>query len=178
MPQGNRRGVTRGYVVGLVGAVTILSLALLVAAWGGISLATGVQPVRTGGVPFSVAPVIIVIAVLLLVLLLWSSAIALLRGQRSPPLVQVVIAGFGAYLVWCMGGLLMGMSVAETWLSPFPVVLAGIWGLAPLVLWAVLIRRVYTDRRPPRWPWESHPAPDDLQYPDHPVDPEDGSPGR
>lgn len=178
MGEGERRGITRGYAVGLIGAVTLLSFALLVASWGFIALATGTQPVQTESVTFVIAPLSIALSLGLLVSMLWTSTVALLRGRRTPPLSQSVIAGCGAYLIWCLVGLLAGMSIGETWASWYAVVLALFWAIAPLLLWAVLSRRVYTDRRPPRWYWENHPAPGDLQYPDHPVDPDEDAEGR
>ncbi|WP_244301297.1 hypothetical protein [Leucobacter insecticola] len=46
------------------------------------------------------------------------------------------------------------MRIDETWLSPFAAVLAPIWAVAALLFWAILARRVYTDRPTPKWPWE------------------------
>ncbi|MBC9937349.1 MULTISPECIES: hypothetical protein [unclassified Leucobacter] len=177
MVPGERRGVTRGYAVGLIGAVTLLAFALLVAGWGAIALATGTQPVQTDSVPFVAAPLAVGLSLALLGGMLWTSTVTLLRGTRTPPLAQSVVAACGAYLLWCLVGMLAGMSIGETWLSWYSVVLAVFWALAPLILWAVLTRRVYSDRRPPRWYWENHPAPGDLQYPDQPVDPEGGPRG-
>lgn len=171
MNDGARRGVTRGYAVGLIGAVIILSLALLIAGWGFISLAFDRAPVQTPGISFAAAPAMLGICIALLVLQLWRTVVTLLRGNRVVPLAYMVFAGLGAYLIWSALGLVFGLSAGETWLSPYAVLLGVIWALAPLVLWLVLTRRVYTDRQPPRWPWEKHPAPGDLQYPDYPVDP-------
>lgn len=166
------RGVTRGYVVGLIGAVTILALAVVVALWGAISLATGAEPVRSEDASFSLAPLIVAVAVAALVVVLWNASISLLRGRTSPPLAHAVTAGFGVYLLWCLAGAVAGLASTDTWLSVYPVALGVVWFVAPILLWAVLYRRRYTDRGTPKWPWERHPAPDDLQYPDHEVDPE------
>ncbi|WP_053352781.1 hypothetical protein [Leucobacter musarum] len=154
MTDGPRRGVTRGYVGALIGAAGIAAVAVLVAVWGGLALALDREPVTTDGVAAWTAPVVILVALIALAVSLWASAIALLRGRRSPSWGIVLGLGFGVYLWWCLAGMLGGMSVAETWFSAFALGLAIIWGLAALAFWAVLARRVYTDRPAPRWPWE------------------------
>jgi hypothetical protein len=150
----SRRGVTRAYVGGLIAAVSVLAVALVIASWGGIGYFTGLEPVMTPGVWVLAAGGLIVLALALLVWGLWSQALALLRGRRTPPLAHTLVLGAGAYLLWCLGGMLAGLGIEETWLSPFALALALVWALCSLVFWAVLVRRVYTDRPVPRWPWE------------------------
>ncbi|WP_245907378.1 hypothetical protein [Leucobacter massiliensis] len=154
MTEGSRRGVTRGYVGGLVAAAVVVAIALVVAAWGLIALALLRDPVTSAGVPLWAAPVILLCILALLAWGLWRQAIVLLRGRRGPAWGIVTALAVGAYLLWCLGGVLARMSIGETWLSPFSAVLIPICALASLVFWAVLARRVYTDRPPPRWPWE------------------------
>lgn len=154
MSAAGRRGVTRGYVVALIAATCIVAVALLVPSWGAIALATGTEPVMTDAVSPSAGPLTVVVALALLAASLWRQAITLLRGQRSPAWGQIIIAAVGGYLVWCLGGMLAGMDLRATWLSPYAVALGVSWALASLAFWAVLARRVYTDRPPPRWPWE------------------------
>lgn len=149
-----RRGVTRGYVAALIAASSTVAVALVVASWGIIALSTGGEPVITETVPRWAAPIIVLVCVALLAASLWRQALTLLRGQRAPAWGQVVITAGGSYLVWCLGGTLAGMELTDTWLSPYAVSLSLSWVLANLVFWAVLVRRVFTDKPPPRWPWE------------------------
>ncbi|MFD5599411.1 hypothetical protein ACFWHR_05085 [Leucobacter sp. NPDC058333] len=149
-----RRGVTRGYVGGLVGAAIITAAALLVAAWGGLALALNRDPVESGGVGAWVAPVILATGLGILGFTLWRQALTLLRGRRGPAWSSIVTVAVGSYLWWSLLGMLGGMSLGETWLSPFAATLPAIWAIAALLFWAVLARRVYTDRAAPQWPWE------------------------
>ncbi|MGW9020236.1 hypothetical protein ACWGOE_01990 [Leucobacter chromiiresistens] len=149
-----RRGVTRGYVAGLVGAAIVVATALLVAVWGGLALLLGRDPVESGDVVSWAAPLILFGGLALLAVLLWRQAITLLRGRREPAWSSLVGAAAGIYLWWGVLGMLAGMTVGETWLSPFAAALPVIWAAAALLFWAVLARRVYTDRPAPRWPWE------------------------
>lgn len=154
MTSGSRHGVTRGYVGGLILAAVTVAIALLVATWGVLSLSSGLEPVSSDAVPRWAAPILVVAAVLALGAVLWQQALILLRGQRAPAWGLIIAAALGAYLVWCLGGILAGMSIDETWVSPFAAALIPIWGIAALLFWAVLARRVYTDRATPKWPWE------------------------
>ena len=154
MTSGSRRGVTRGYVGGLLAAAVIVATALLVAAWGLLALALDREPVASDGVPRWVAPVVVALALGALAGSLWQQALTLLRGRRAPAWGQIVVVAVGAYLLWCLAGLLAGLSIDETWVSPFAVCLAPVWAVACLLFWGVLARRVYTDRPAPRWPWE------------------------
>ena len=71
MTESPRRGVTRGYVWGLIGAALIIAVAVTVAVWGLLGLATARQPVETPGVPPGAAPVIVFVALLALAWALW-----------------------------------------------------------------------------------------------------------
>ena len=154
MSEGPRRGVTRGYVGGLIFATVIVAVALVVAVWGGLTLVPGLEPVTTDGVPRWAAPVVLVLALVALAVSLWNQALTLLRGRRGPSWGAILATAVGAYLLWALGGILAGMSIGETWLSPFAAALIPIWAASCLLFWAVLARRVYTDRPPPQWPWE------------------------
>jgi len=149
MTGGPRRGVTRGYVGGLIVAAAIVATALTVASWGLIALGSGRDPVSSDVSP-ALAPLLLVAALAMLGIALWRQALALLRGRRAVSWGVVISLAGGAYLVWCLGGL----SIDETWVSPFAAVLAPIWAASALLFWSVLARRVYTDRPAPRWPWE------------------------
>ena len=154
MTQEPRRGVTRGYVAGLIGASVVVAVALLVALWGGIALLLDRDPVESGGVASWIAPLVLFGALVLLTIVLWRHAIALLRGRRQPAWSSIIGVAAGVYLWWGILGVAAGMTVEETWLSPFAATLPVIWAAAALLFWAVLARRVYTDRPAPRWPWE------------------------
>lgn len=156
MNDGVRRGVTRGYVGGLLAATLITAVALLVAAWGGLALALDREPVSGSGVPMPSAPLLVLLALALLGWLLWRAAIVLLRGRKTPSWDLILTAGGLSYLTWSLVGLIVGMPLADTFASPFAGVLAVIWVLVSLLFWAVLARRVYTDRAAPKWPWERH----------------------
>ncbi|MEV8337109.1 hypothetical protein [Leucobacter sp. NPDC077196] len=149
-----RRGVTRGYVASLIGAAIITAVALLVAVWGGLALLLDRDPVATEGVASWIAPLVVFGGLALLAMMLWRQAITLLQGRREPAWSSLVAVAAGIYLWWGALGMLAGMPVEETWLSPFAAALSVIWVAAALVFWAVLARRVYTDRPTPRWPWE------------------------
>lgn len=153
MTQGAPRRVTRGYAVTLVIAACMVAVALLVASWGALTLFSGRDPV-TSRVGFWVAPLIVVLALAALGAGLWQQTLVLLRGRRRPLWSLLVTLGGGAYLLWCLLGMALGMSISDTWLSPFAAVLPIIWALVTLLFWAVLARRVYTDRPTPSWPWE------------------------
>ena len=170
MTESHRRGVTRAYVAGLVFAVAVIALAVLVAVWGALALYGGGGPVTTLNVPLFVAPVIVLCTLLLLAWGLWSQSLVLLRGKQTPSLAHAIAIAVGAYLVWCLAGVLVGLSLTETWLSWYALSLAVIWGLASLLCWAVLARRVYTDRPTPQWPWErrGEPGPDWANTDDDP----------
>ena len=154
MTDRHRRGVTRGYVLGLVFAVAIAGFALMLTAWSLISLAAGGGPVSTPGIGFSAAAMPVLLCLGLLAWLLWSQSLLLLRGRRQLSWRHLLVASFGGYLLWGLVGTLLGLSLADTWLSPYVLALAVSWALATVLCWAVLLRRVYTDRPAPRWPWE------------------------
>lgn len=147
------RRVTRGYAAALIFAAVIVATALLVAVWGLLSALAGRDPVASH-VKFWAAPFIVVLLLGVLAAGLWQQTLVLLRGRRRPSWGIVISLGGGAYLLWCLLGMLFGMDIADTWTSPFAGALAAIWAFASLLFWAVLARRVYTDRPPPRWPWE------------------------
>lgn len=147
------RRVTRGYAAALTFAAIVLSTALVIAVWGVLSAMIGRNPVMSD-VKFWAAPFIVILGLALLAGGLWQQAIVLLRGRRTPAWgIMISLAG-GVYLLWCLIGMAFGMDIADTWMSPFAASLAVIWVVASLLFWAVLARRVYTDRPPPRWPWE------------------------
>lgn len=149
-----RRGVTRSYVLGLLGACVTVAGACVVAAWGMIGFFFKRQPIDTPDIPVWVGVLIVALGLILLALLLWHHALVLLRGRLGPKWSVVIGAGAGMYLLWGVLGMLFGLSVTETWQSPFAVSTAVIWAFDVLLFWALLARRVYTDLPTPQWPWE------------------------
>lgn len=154
MSDGSRHGVTRGYVGSLILAAVIVAVALLVATWGLLSLGMDRDPVSSASVVSWGAPLIICFALAALALALWQQALSLLRGQRGPTWGYIVAVSLGAYLLWCLGGNLSGMSIDDTWVSSFAAAIIPVWGVTCLLFWGVLARRLYTDRPTPKWPWE------------------------
>ncbi|MGO1538382.1 MAG: hypothetical protein ACTHZ9_10080 [Leucobacter sp.] len=159
MSEGFRRGVTRGYVGGLVAATVIATVAATVAVWGLLALWMGRDPISEQDFPRWLGPASIVFALGLLSFILWRQALTLLYGRRQPHWGWVSFAAIQGYLVWSLLGMLAGLPDSDTWVSPFAWALVPVWGVAALLFWAVLARRVYTRRGTPQWPWEKD---DDL----------------
>lgn len=138
----------------MLGAALVVTAALVVASWGLIGMALGREPVESDGVPLWFGVLSIGLGLALLGVLLWQQALSLLRGRKSPVAGIMVVAGFGAYLLWGLCGIAVGLGTEETWFSPFALVLIPIWIIAVALFWLVLARRIYTDRPTPKWPWE------------------------
>ncbi|NLA66386.1 MAG: hypothetical protein GX862_10845 [Leucobacter sp.] len=154
MSERRRRGVTRGYVAGLTLAVVIIALTLLIVAWSAISVYAAKEVISTPDIGSAVVPLMLLVLLLLLAWSLWRQALVLLRGRYGPAWAQIVLISVGGYLLWCVMGVIAGLSLADTWVSPYAASLAIVWGVSCLIFWALLARRVYTDRPTPRWPWE------------------------
>ncbi|KIP51969.1 hypothetical protein SD72_12105 [Leucobacter komagatae] len=154
MVEGAKRGVTRGYVLGLLGATLVVAAAIVVASWGLLAMALGREPIETAAVPLWFGVLSIGLGLAMLGVLLWRQAISLLRGRKSPVAGIVLGAAFGVYLIWGLCGVLAGLTIDDTWFSPFALILMPVWGIAVVLFWAVLARRIYTDRPTPKWPWE------------------------
>ncbi|GAA1315921.1 hypothetical protein ACFSWE_01900 [Leucobacter albus] len=154
MVEGAKRGVTRGYVLGLLGATLVVAAALVVASWGLLGFALGREPIETENVPLWFGVLSIGLGLGMLGVMLWRQALSLLRGRKSPVAGIVLGAAFGIYLLWGLAGIAAGLSIRETWLSPFALILMPVWAIAVVVFWLVLARRIYTDRPTPQWPWE------------------------
>lgn len=149
-----RRGVTRGYVWAVIVASGIVAVALMVATWGLLALATGVPPIRTPDVSFALVPLIVALLLAMLAWGLWLQGLVLLRGRRALSWGYLVALGGGAYLLWSVAGTIAGLQISDTWLSIYAATLAVIWAVVSVLFWAVLARRVYTNRPRPMWPWE------------------------
>lgn len=162
MSDGHRRGVTRAYVGGLVFAVVVIAFALLLVAWGFISLFADRMLISTPDIGLALAAPVVLVCLAGLAWGLWAQSLVLLRGRRAPSWTHTLVVAIGGYLIWSLGGMLVGLRIEDTWLSPYALALALVWGVAPLLGWALLARRVYTDRPTPQWPWErrGEPGPD------------------
>ena len=158
----HRRGVTRGYVAGLVFAVVIVALALMIVGWSAISLFAHREVVSTPGIAVATVPLTVLALLALLAISLWQQSVMLLRSKRGPAWAHIVLIATGSYLLWCVFGLFAGLSIEDTWISPYALVIALAWAAVSVLCWAVLARRVYTDRPTPQWPWErkGEPGPD------------------
>lgn len=154
MINNHRRGVTRGYVRGLVFAVVIVAFSVMLAAWSFIALASDGGPVSTPGVSYGATVPPVLSCLVLLAIVLWSQSILLLRGRRSLSVTHLLLASIGGYLLWCLLGMAVGLSLYDTWLSLYALALAIAMAIAVLLAWSLLLRRVYTDRPAPQWPWE------------------------
>lgn len=158
----DHRGVTRGYLAGLIFAVVVSAFSLLLLCWALISLITGGVLISTPDVGIGGAAVMTLLCIGGLVWGLWSQSLVLLRGRRSLSLPHLLSTVFGCYLLWCVLGVALGLRIADTWLSPYALALACCWLLAGLLCWALLARRRFTELSTPQWPWErrGEPGPD------------------
>lgn len=148
------RGVTRGYVLALIVACVTFAMALIVALWGILSVLLERFPVSGVAVAMWVAPVVVIILLGVLAIFCWRAALILLRGRVLPAWGEIFSCASSVYLLWCLLGMLGGMPLEDTWLSPFAAALALVMVVAQLCFWLVLARRRYTLRETPRWPWE------------------------
>lgn len=146
------RKVTRGYLRGLVGAIVIFVMALVVMGWGLLGLFLESEPVSSD-IPMYAAPITVAVALGVLAWILKSQAISILKGNR-PSYIWVILIAALAYLIWNVLGMAFGMTVAETWFSPFALLMAIFWPIGLLIFWAIFMRRVMTERATPKWPWE------------------------
>lgn len=135
-------------------AAVLVAVALIVATWGLLSLGLDRDPVSNTEVASWGAPLVLCFALAALAVALWQQALAMLRGQKAPAWRYIISVSVGAYLLWSLGGVIAGMSIDDTWVSPFAAVLVPIWGITCLLYWGVLAHRLFTDRPAPKWPWE------------------------
>lgn len=149
-----RRGVTRGQTWVILAGVVVAAVATVITSWAFLSLFGDLSPVATAGIAPAIGPGIIVMCAGLLLWVLWGQTLVLLRGDSRVPWGSAVVSAGGSYLVWCMLGMAVGMSVSDTWLSPFAVVLACVWACAVLMGWAVMCSRISAAPGRLVWPWE------------------------
>lgn len=148
----NPAKITKGYATGLIAAICIFVAALLIAGWGLIGLYMGEEPVSST-VSTMTAPALVAISLLLLAWVMWLQTVSLIKGAKPAWSLAIVVAG-AAYLVWSFGGLIAGLSIQETWLSPFALVMAVLWPLGLFLFWLLLWRKLYSGKGTPKWPWE------------------------
>lgn len=146
------RKITKGYALGLLAADAFFAVALVVVSWGLMSLWLSISPV-TSNVSNLTAPAIVIVCIALLVFFLWRELISLLKGHRPALVLAIIIPGL-AYLTWSLLGTAFSMHLSDTWLSPFALVLAVSWLIALLAFWGILLRKLYSGKGRPLWPWE------------------------
>lgn len=149
-PQPQR--ITRAYARGLVAAVAIFAVALLVFTWGLTALALQRDPVVTE-VPKFTAPAAVGVGLVILVWFLWRELISMIQGGRPHWVLLIVVPGL-TYILWSLVGTLAGLGLDETWVSPFSALLAVSWLISILIFWWILIRKLYSSKGRPQWPWE------------------------
>lgn len=146
--------VTKGYARGLIGAVAIFAMALVVVSWGYLSWFLGVAPI-VSDVPRITGPGLVGLCLVVLMFTLWREVIHLLRGN-APSIVLILIVPTSAYLVWSLLGMLFTLRIEETWISPYALTLALSWLCALLVFWGIFLRKLYSGKERPKWPWEKN----------------------
>ena len=148
-----RRKVTRAYVWMIIVAAITLAVSFLVFAWGMLRYTTGRYPVETE-VTSLLGPLTVVVIFATTTWSLWRQSLTILRGSTTAPVAQGLGNGLLAYVIWSVVGSLAGLRFDETWMSMFALVIIPIVVVVHLLAWAVLVRKVYTDRPTPQWPWE------------------------
>lgn len=146
--------VTKAYARGLIGAVAIFAMSLVVVSWGYLSWFLGSDPIESD-VSRVTAPGIVGLCLVMLVIVLWREMISLLRAN-PPSLVLIIVMPAAAYLFWSLLGVAFGLSIEETWLSPYALALAVSWLLAVIIFWWIAMRKLYSGKDRPRWPWEKN----------------------
>lgn len=144
--------ITKAYARGLIAFVCVFVVALLVASWGLLGLSISKMPVFSQVATFT-APLLVAVAVGILAWIMWAQTISILRGNK-PAWSLVIVASGSGYLVWCLGGVLANLTVEETWLSPFVLVIVLVWPIGLMLFWWLILRKLYSGRSTPKWPWE------------------------
>lgn len=134
----------RRYASAVAVFATALYLALLVAVFGLIALATGREPVSGDGPLLGPIAAAAAVAVVLAVLLL--AALRTPREHVRGSALRPLVAGIGAYLAYAVFtfGFLGWYAVA-----------AGLIALVVVLLFQLVIGARFDVRGRPRWPWEN-----------------------
>lgn len=152
MNQRQPRRLTREYARGLVAAVAIFTIAMLVFTWGITAFLLERDPITTT-ISKMTAPAIVLLCLALLIFVLWRDLISMVKGH-PPTYYLLVVVPAGVYLLWSLLTTALNLSISEAWLSPFALGLAACWAIALLLFWWILLRRLYSDKGRPQWPWE------------------------
>lgn len=146
------RRVTRGYVYTLLLFTQALSVSLIIAVWG-LGAFYLQLPVVQHHAPVWIMPAAVLVHSLSAALFLWHSCLRILRGT---PRVYALLVAVGC----CTSLVLFGTARALTGLPLADAFNALTWGavvataVCSVAAQRVLIRRVYTVKQPPLWPWE------------------------
>ncbi|WGD36763.1 hypothetical protein [Lysinibacter sp. HNR] len=135
--------------------LTVLAGALTIATWGFIALFTASDPIETADISLVVGPLSIVLALVVMFLSMFRIGKSLQHGHSRLPWSLILLAGIGAYLVAAIVFFAVGLPPHESFYSAFLLALLPIGWLCALCYWAMVARRIYTDRGRPRWPWEN-----------------------
>lgn len=155
----------RTYATVIAFFATALYLALIVAAFGLMSLATDTEVVADPAVGPLVGPVMVgAAALMLLIFLIVLGTRVPAERQRVSPAVALGVA-FACYLVyaaagavaWSLadpGGPLRYVLFALAQLGGWPAITAGIAAFVVTLLYQLVLVGRFRQRGRPRWPWE------------------------
>ncbi|KQR53795.1 hypothetical protein ASF88_02790 [Leifsonia sp. Leaf336] len=158
----------RSYVIVVACFAAGLYLAVLVAAFGVISLATDTEVIPDPAAGPLVGPIMVAVAVgVFLVLLILTGIRVPGEQQRIAPL-NALGAGLACYLAYCLSGGVAGalatgdalrfaLFAVSRFASLYAIAVAVVAFLIMLLYQLVLVGR-FRQRGRPRWPWE---RPDD-----------------
>jgi len=155
----------RTYATVIAFFATALYLALIVAAFGLISLATDTEVVADPAVGPLVGPVMVgASALMLLIFLIVLGTRVPAERQRVSPAVALGVA-FACYLVYAAAGAVAGsladpggplryVLFALAQLGGWPAITAGIAAFVVTLLYQLVLVGRFRQRGRPRWPWE------------------------
>ncbi|THG30435.1 hypothetical protein E6C70_15505 [Glaciibacter flavus] len=152
------------YAVVVAAFATALYLALIVAAFGFISLLADVEVVSEPDAGAFVGPTMAAASLLLVAVVLVVSGVRVPPARQRISIGTALLTGLGAYAVYLLvGGVLLAASSGEAVTgvlflganlgSPFPVAVGILAVLIVVAYLAVLVARGHGASRP-HWPWE------------------------
>ncbi|WP_431278137.1 DUF6121 family protein [Leifsonia poae] len=155
----------RAYAAVVAVFAAFLYLAIVIAAFGLISLATNTDPIDDPDAGPLVGPIMVGSATLLVLVFLISLGTQVNADkQRISPLVALIV-GFAAYIVYAAAGGIAGGAgdpsqpfhyfvFALGQLASWYAVVVGIAAFVVTLLYQLVIVGRFRDRGRPRWPWE------------------------
>jgi hypothetical protein len=156
----------RRYAAMIAAFATMLYGALVVAAFGMISLYLDRDVIDDSSAGPLVGPVMTIVAVLIVFAICLRIALRVREEKQRISLGAAFLTGFGAYFFFCItGGILMGAGsgdpfgfvsfLATQLVSPFAVA-TGILAFIISILFMLVLASRVGDRGRPRWPWEKN----------------------